>query len=109
MTKSLMMLGLRGVGKTVLLNRIQQMADDAGCVTGFIEAEGRHDEDSNARVSIPAGLQDGVGGVVAEYRWPTVRPVPYPGGPEPRTRPLPYSTLPSTSAIFASTGAPAPS
>ncbi len=41
MTKSLMMLGLRGVGKTVLLNRIQQMADDAGCVTGFIEAEGR--------------------------------------------------------------------
>jgi hypothetical protein len=41
MTKSLMMLGLRGVGKTVLLNRIQQMADDAGCVTGFIEAEGK--------------------------------------------------------------------
>ena len=41
MTKSMMMLGLRGVGKTVLLNRIQQMADDAGCVTGFMEAEGR--------------------------------------------------------------------
>ena len=34
MTKSLMMLGLRGVGKTVLLNRIQQMADDAGCAGG---------------------------------------------------------------------------
>jgi hypothetical protein len=37
-TKSLMMLGLRGVGKTVLLNRFEEMAEDAGCQTALFEA-----------------------------------------------------------------------
>lgn len=41
MTKSLIMLGLRGVGKTVLLNEYQSMAEDAGCLTTFIEAEAK--------------------------------------------------------------------
>ncbi len=37
-----MLLGLRGVGKTVLLSKIEEMADEAGHVTSFIEApEGR--------------------------------------------------------------------
>lgn len=36
--KSLMPIGLRGVGKTVLLNRFDQMAQDAGFVGVFIEA-----------------------------------------------------------------------
>lgn len=36
--KSLMLLGLRGVGKTVLLNRIKTMAENEGYVTAFIEA-----------------------------------------------------------------------
>lgn len=36
--KSLMMLGLRGVGKTVLLNRIKQVAEAEGYLTSFIEA-----------------------------------------------------------------------
>lgn len=37
-SRSLVMLGLRGVGKTVLLNKIQDIADAAGHVTSFIEA-----------------------------------------------------------------------
>ena len=92
-------------------NEIGQLSNEAArtAIVEPLKVEGRHDEDSNARVSIPPGLQDGVGGVVAEYRWPTVRPVPYPGGPEPRTRPLPYSIRDISSAIFVSTGLPAPS
>lgn len=37
--KSLIMLGLRGVGKTVLLNRIDQIAETAGCRTAIFEAD----------------------------------------------------------------------
>jgi hypothetical protein len=37
-SRSQMLLGLRGVGKTVLLNKIQEMAEQAGHVTSFIEA-----------------------------------------------------------------------
>lgn len=41
-SRSQMLLGLRGVGKTVLLNKVQEMAEAAGHVTSFIEApEGR--------------------------------------------------------------------
>lgn len=41
-SRSQMLLGLRGVGKTVLLNKIEEMAEKAGHVTSFIEApEGR--------------------------------------------------------------------
>lgn len=36
--KSLMPIGLRGVGKTVLLNRFVEMSEDQGLVSGFIEA-----------------------------------------------------------------------
>ena len=36
--KSIMPIGLRGVGKTVLLNRFDQMAHDEGLVGAFIEA-----------------------------------------------------------------------
>jgi len=36
--KSQLMLGLRGVGKTVLLNRINNDAEEAGCQTAFVEA-----------------------------------------------------------------------
>lgn len=36
--KSLMPIGLRGVGKTVLLNRFGEIALDAGMTTAFIEA-----------------------------------------------------------------------
>ena len=36
--KSLMPIGLRGVGKTVLLNRFQEIAGESGFATGFIEA-----------------------------------------------------------------------
>lgn len=36
--QSQMLLGLRGVGKTVLLNRIEQKAEDLGFLTSFIEA-----------------------------------------------------------------------
>lgn len=36
--KGQMLLGLRGTGKTVLLNRIEQLAEDLGYVTSFIEA-----------------------------------------------------------------------
>jgi hypothetical protein len=37
-TQSQMLLGLRGVGKTVLLNRIEEIAETHGHVTSFIEA-----------------------------------------------------------------------
>ncbi|MDE2592936.1 MAG: ATP-binding protein [Burkholderiales bacterium] len=41
-SRSQMLLGLRGVGKTVLLSKIEEMAETAGHVTSFIEApEGR--------------------------------------------------------------------
>jgi hypothetical protein len=36
--QSQLLLGLRGVGKTVLLNRIEQMAEGRGHVTSFVEA-----------------------------------------------------------------------
>jgi hypothetical protein len=36
--RSQMLLGLRGVGKTVLLNKIQEMAESEGHLTSFIEA-----------------------------------------------------------------------
>lgn len=36
--KSVMPIGLRGVGKTVLLNRFQEIAQDKGLSVGFIEA-----------------------------------------------------------------------
>lgn len=36
--QSQMLLGLRGVGKTVLLNRIEGLAEDAGYLTSYIEA-----------------------------------------------------------------------
>jgi len=38
LAKSLMLLGLRGVGKTVLLNRIEEIAEDQGCETAIFEA-----------------------------------------------------------------------
>ncbi|NRG19989.1 ATP-binding protein [Rhizobiales bacterium] len=37
-TQSQMLLGLRGVGKTVLLNKIEQIAEKHGYLTSFIEA-----------------------------------------------------------------------
>jgi hypothetical protein len=37
--QSLLLLGLRGVGKTVLLNRIDQLAENAGCETAIFEAD----------------------------------------------------------------------
>lgn len=36
--RSFMLLGLRGVGKTVLLNEVARCATNAGCVTSFIES-----------------------------------------------------------------------
>src|SRR5262245_2806151 len=36
--KSVMPIGLRGVGKTVLLNRFAEIAEAEGCAVGFIEA-----------------------------------------------------------------------
>ena len=36
--RSQMLLGLRGVGKTVLLNKIEEIAENAGHLTSFIEA-----------------------------------------------------------------------
>lgn len=41
-SRSQILLGLRGVGKTVLLNKIQEIAEENGHITSFIEApEGR--------------------------------------------------------------------
>ena len=51
-TQSLILVGLRGVGKTVLLNRIEQLAGDQNFLTIFIEAhEGK---------SLPALLVPGL-------------------------------------------------
>ena len=36
--RSQMLLGLRGVGKTVLLNKIEEIAERSGHITSFIEA-----------------------------------------------------------------------
>lgn len=38
-SKSFVMLGLRGVGKTVLLNEFERAADDLGCQTAMIETD----------------------------------------------------------------------
>jgi hypothetical protein len=38
-----MLLGLRGTGKTVLLNRIETMAEASGFLSGFIEAQEKED------------------------------------------------------------------
>ena len=35
--RSFMLLGLRGVGKTVLLNEVQSIADQAGALTDYFE------------------------------------------------------------------------
>lgn len=35
--RSFMFVGLRGVGKTVLLNKMQEIADEEGIITDFIE------------------------------------------------------------------------
>ncbi|MCK5137810.1 MAG: ATP-binding protein [Bacteroidales bacterium] len=40
--KSQLMLGLRGVGKTVVLNRINQIAENEGCQTAIFEADPDH-------------------------------------------------------------------
>ncbi|MEN8230347.1 MAG: hypothetical protein ABFS38_19450 [Bacteroidota bacterium] len=40
--KSQILLGLRGVGKTVLLNRINQIAESEGCHTAIFEADPDH-------------------------------------------------------------------
>lgn len=40
--KSQILLGLRGVGKTVLLNRINQIAESEGCQTAIFEADPDH-------------------------------------------------------------------
>lgn len=37
-TQSMIMVGLRGVGKTVLLNRLEEIASEAGCKASLIEA-----------------------------------------------------------------------
>ena len=37
-TRGIILLGLRGVGKTVLLNHIEEVADERGCQTVIIEA-----------------------------------------------------------------------
>ena len=39
LSKSQILLGLRGVGKTVLLNRINQIAEYEGCMTAIFEAD----------------------------------------------------------------------
>ncbi len=39
--QGLFLLGLRGVGKTVLLNRINQIAEELGCHTALFEADGQ--------------------------------------------------------------------
>ncbi len=38
-SKSFVMLGLRGVGKTVLLNEFEQVADSLGCQTAMLETD----------------------------------------------------------------------
>lgn len=51
--KSLMTIGLRGVGKTVLLNRFVEIAEDEGFEVGFIEAP----EDGDLRVLLAGRLR----------------------------------------------------
>src|SRR5258707_1243760 len=51
--KSLMPIGLRGVGKTVLLNRFQEIAQETGFATGFIEAP----ETGNFKAMLAARLR----------------------------------------------------
>lgn len=51
--KSLMAIGLRGVGKTVLLNRFQSIAGDEGFSTSFIEAS----ENREFRTTLGARLR----------------------------------------------------
>lgn len=57
--RSLVLTGLRGVGKTVLLNRMQQMADDAGWLTVKLEASAGHRGETAARQAVGAGLAKG--------------------------------------------------
>lgn len=52
--KSQILLGLRGTGKTVLLNRIEQLAEEAGHLTSFIEAP---EDKSLAQLLYPKILQ----------------------------------------------------
>lgn len=42
-SRSFMLLGLRGVGKTVLLNEVARCASNSGCVTSFIESPEKQD------------------------------------------------------------------
>ena len=49
-TKSFIAVGLRGVGKTVLLNRVRQNADALGFRTAFIEA---HEQKSLPELLLP--------------------------------------------------------
>ena len=49
-TKSFILVGLRGVGKTVLLNRVEDLAKDAGYQTTLIEA---HEEKSLPALLLP--------------------------------------------------------
>lgn len=48
--KSFIFIGLRGVGKTVLLNEVQRLADDAACKTLHIEA---HDGKTLPQLLVP--------------------------------------------------------
>lgn len=52
--RSQMLLGLRGVGKTVLLNRIETLAAEAGHLTSFIEAR---EKEPLARLIFPQAQQ----------------------------------------------------
>ena len=49
--KSFLLVGLRGVGKTVLLNRIREMAEEANFKTIFVEA---HEDKSLAALLLPS-------------------------------------------------------
>ncbi len=52
--KSMMLVGLRGVGKTVLLGEIQRLAEDAGYRVAFIEAVERRQKKLLVELLIPA-------------------------------------------------------
>lgn len=54
--RPLMLTGLRGVGKTVLLNRLREVADDAGWVTLQFEASPGKRGHAAARTALGAGL-----------------------------------------------------
>ena len=49
--KSMLLVGLRGVGKTVLLNKIKEQADNESFKTVFIEA---HEDKSLAALLLPS-------------------------------------------------------